>query len=70
MQIPTLPERDPFILETVWATEQQFTRETQITPTFFQTPHTDSISCTHHMQHSTHVIVKYVSDAGFMRENP
>jgi len=47
MQIPTLPERDSFILETVWATEPQFAGEKQINiPNIFQTPHTNSISCT------------------------
>ena len=39
MQIPTLPERDPFILETVWATEPQFTRETELNYYVYWTVH-------------------------------
>jgi len=70
-QIPTLPELDTFNPQTVWAIEPQFTGETQINyPNIFQTPHTNSISCIYHIQHSTHAIFKYVLDSGYMRANP
>jgi len=71
MLIPTLPERDSFILETVWVTEPQFAGEKQINySNIFQTPHTNSISCIYHIQRSTQATFKYVLDAGFMWANP
>jgi hypothetical protein len=64
-----MPELDSFFLETVWATEPQFTGEKKITPTFFKTPHMSSISCVYRIHHSTDAIFKYVLDAGFMCAN-